>query len=530
MYLREVSVKRKDGRVVTYLRLVHSYRDPVKGYPVQKVIHSFGKVTEVNRKELTSIATSILNYLNQSDARVIKGDSTFPWGKSYGTVHLVRELADKLRITSVIRSQLKRRNFESPIAMAILAMVINRLMEPSSKHAMVMSDWLEEDIYLPDSEGIRLHHLYRGLDFLEECKEELEEELFWQSRNLFNRKLDMVFYDTTSTYVEGEGEDDFWQYGYSRDHRSDRKQVVIGLATDKDGMPITSSVFPGNTMDMITVETMLKHLEKFDIKSCLFVCDRGMVSEENLNKLEQAGYGYLVGVKLRQLKEVRDQVLPVRGRYHKVADNLKVKEVRLQGKRYVICLNEREAKRDREIRETILNALPAELEAVNSGKSPCTILNHAIKKRLVRQLTTGRLVLNKGAIQRESRYDGKYVLRTSNMGLSSGELAQQYKNLFRVERAFRTLKSGLDLRPIYHRVEHRIKAHVFLCILAYTIARHAEVKTGMTWERISQISRRLQAIKISLKNGEIIRTSNVSDKLQQIVNKLDIKTPPEILV
>jgi len=512
MYLREVSVKRKDGRVVTYLRLVHSYRDPLKGYPVQKVIHSFGKVDQLNRQELTSIATSILNYLNASDTHLMAGDPAIEWSKSYGTVHLVRELADRLKITSVIRSQLKRRRFtgavgkgsfrDVPIALAILAMVINRLMEPSSKHAMVMSDWLEEDIYLPGSEGIKLHHLYRGLDFLEACKEALEAELFWQSRDLFHHKLDMVFYDTTSTYVEGAGADDLCQYGYSRDHRSDRKQVVIGLATDKEGMPITSCVFPGNTMDMLTMETMLKRLEPFDIENCMFVCDRGMVSQENLDKLEQSGYGYLVGVKLRQLKEVRDQVLTVRGPYHQVTDNLSVKEVRLGGKRYLICFNEQEAKRDREIREALLETLSGELEAVNAGqKSPCIILHHTTKKRLVRQLKTGKLVLNKGAIDRESRYDGKYVLRTSNLELSAAELAQQYKNLFRVERAFRTLKSGLDLRPLYHRVEHRIKAHVFLCILSYYIARYAEVKTGLTWEQIRQISRRLQAIKISLKNG-----------------------------
>lgn len=537
MYLREVNVKRKDGRVVTYLRLVESYRDQVKGYPVQKVIYSFGKVTELNRKQLMSVATSILNYLSRFDQGVMDTSSEVVFSKSYGMVYLVRQLADKLDITAVIKSLLKRRNFatgsdgEGPITLAILAMIINRLMAPSSKHAMVVNDWLNEDIYLPGSNGVALHHLYRGLDFLEECKERLEEELFWQGRDLFKRKLDMVFYDTTSTYVEGEGEDDLLQYGYSRDHRSDRKQIVIGLATDKDGLPITSVVFPGNTMDMMTVEAMVERLDKFDIDTCLFVCDRGMVSEENLGKLVRAGYGYIVGVKLRQLLEVRDQVLSKPGRYQKVDETLKVKEACVDGKRYVVCLNDQEAKRDERTRKAILATLPQELEEINSGKkSSCSLLNNATKRRLVRQLKTGKFVLDKGAIRKEAIYDGKYVLRTSDRRLSTAEVVIQYKNLYRVERAFRTLKTGLDLRPLYHRVEHRIKAHVFLCVLAYYISRYAETKTGISWDKIRRVSQRLYAIKILLKNGEIIRTTRVSEDFQFIVNKLDMKIPPQILM
>lgn len=527
MFLKESSVLNRSGKRVTYLHLVESQWDPQRKHSTHKFIYSFGKVTELNKEKMLALASTILRYLNEgTDALGI--DSEIVWSRSYGVVHVAEDLLRKLGVMEVLRSKLRKRRYTSAVADAIVAMVVNRLSEPMSKRAV--DEWVREDIYFPRSKRLELQHFYRGLDFLEDSKDEVEDELFWKTRNLFNRKVDIIFYDTTSTYVEGAGESELLEYGYSRDHRSDQKQIIVGLVTDRDGLPVCSSVFPGSTMDVTTVEEMLGRLKRFDFERCIFVCDRGMVSEDNLKAMEKAEYEYLVGVKLRKLTEVRDKVLCCRGRFEKVDDSLEVKEVLLEGRRYIICRNPEEAEHDRHIREELVQKLSEELSASDlTKKQECRIINHSVKKRFVRQLRSGRLVLNKLRIAQESRYDGKYVLLTTDRALSASELALQYKHLFSVERAFRSLKSGINLRPLYHWTTNRIKAHVSLCVLSYFVQRYAELKTEKSWAVISKHMKRISAVKILLKNGAVIKRSQLTNFQKLVLNQLDTQEPPLIL-
>lgn len=281
---------------------------------------------------------------------------------------------------------------------------------------------------------------------------------------------------------------------------------------------------------MTTVEKMLQRVKRFEFERCIFVCDRGMVSEANLEAIEKAEYEYLVGVKLRGLTEVRDKVLSSRGRFQKVDDSLEVKDVILDGRRYIICRNPEEVKRDRLIREEIVAQLSEELQSLNmTKKEECSIITHPVKKRLVRRLKSGRIVLDKGRIAQESRYDGKYVLLTTDRKLEASELALQYTHLFSVERAFRTLKSGINLRPLYHWTTNRIKAHVSLCVLSYFLQRYAEIKTGKSWDVIRKHMNRISAIKISLKNGDIVKRSKLTNFQKLLLNQLDTEEPPLIL-
>jgi len=527
MFLRETSVKKADGRVVKYLHLVESQRLKGKRYPSHKIIYSFGKVDELNREKIQALARNLLSYVNE-DISSLDMDSEIIWSRPYGSSYVILEIARSLCITQVLRRKLRRRRISSPVDLAILAMVINRCIDPLSKRKV--DEWVKEDVYFPGSEAIALQHFYRGLDFLESCKDALEDELFWQTRDLFNREVDVIFYDTTSTYIEGKGDDPCFQFGYSRDHRPDRKQVVVGLATDRDGLPLSSCLFPGSTMDVKTVGVMLERLSRFKIGRVIFVCDRGMVSRENLALLESEGYEYLVGVKLRGLKEVRERVLSSRGRYRKVEENLEIKEVLVGGRRYIVCHNPKEALRERKVREEILEELIPEIERVNAGSlSPCAVLSSPVKKRFVRELKPGRLTLNKARISEESRYDGKYVLLTTESEMSAEELALQYKNLFRVERAFRGLKHTIDLRPLNHWKEYRVKAHLSLCVLSYFIGRYAELKTAHSWDNIQRNLHRVMATKILLKNGTIVKRNQLTSFQKSLLNQLNIKEPPLIL-
>lgn len=527
MFLKESSVINRAGKRVTYLHLVESHWDTKRKHSTHKFIYSFGKLTELNREKMLALASTILHYLNEG-IEAIGLESEVVWARRFGGVYLIQDLMKKLGVLQVLRTQLRKRHYSTPVTDAVVAMVVNRLLEPMSKRAV--DEWVREDIYFPENEGLELQHFYRGLDFLEDCKDTIEDELFWKTRTLFNRKVDIIFYDTTSTYVEGEGESELLEYGYSRDRRGDRKQIVVGLVCDRDGLPVCSSVFPGSTMDMTTVEKMLRRVKRFEFERCIFVCDRGMVSEANLEAIEKAEYEYLVGVKLRGLTEVRDKVLCSRGRFQKVDGSLEVKEVILNGRRYIICRNPEEAERDRLIREEIVAKLSEELQSFDmTKKKECSIITHSLKKRFVRKLESGRIVLDKGKITQESRYDGKYVLLTTDRELEPSELAFQYKHLFSVEHAFRTLKSGINLRPFYHWTTPRIKAHVSLCVLSYFLQRYAEIKTEKSWDVIRKHMNRISAIKISLKKGEIVKRSQLTNFQKLLLNQLDTEEPPLIL-
>lgn len=527
MFIKETIVKRPNGRIVKYLYLVESQWVKDKKRPTHKLIYSFGRLTELNREKLEALANSLLAYLNKDQAQ-IDADSELVWTKTYGTPHLIMEAIKELKIDRMLRRQIGKRKLESRVDFAVMGMILNRCMNPLSK--IQVDDWLKNDIHFSHASTLKPHHFYRGLDFLESGKDEIEDDLYWQTRDLFNRKVDMVFYDTTTTYVEGEGGADCFEFGYSRDQRPDKKQIVVGLATDRDGLPLASSFFPGSTMDVKTVKVMSERVKRFQVGRVVFVCDRGMVSEDNLLHLEQEGYDYLVGIKLRQIKEVRQEVLSKPGRFQKVADNLEVKEVYLSGKRYIICHNREEAVRDKSIRESVVKELEEELERVNRGTlSICGLFNNALKKRFTRELKSGRYTVDRGKVREDERFDGKYVLLTTERSLTAGELAVEYKNLYRVERAFRSLKQNIDIRPIYHWKEYRVKAHLTLCVLSYFVQRYIELKMGESWATIQRHFNRVLATKILYKSGSVIRRNQLTNYQKSLLYRAKVTEPPLIL-
>ena len=226
MFLKESSVINRAGKRVTYLHLVESLWDPKRHHSTHQFIYSFGKVTELNREKMLALASNILRYLNEG-SEALGVESEILWSRSFGGVYVVKSLLKKLGVADVLGSQLRRRKYSSAVGDAIVAMVANRLLEPLSK--LAVEEWVREEIFFPESERLELQHFYRGLDFLEDSKDALEDELFWKTRTLFNRKVDIIFYDTSSTYVEGAGDGELLEYGYSRDRRDDRKQIIVCL-------------------------------------------------------------------------------------------------------------------------------------------------------------------------------------------------------------------------------------------------------------------------------------------------------------
>jgi transposase len=545
MYVRTISRKNKDGSTTTYVQLAHNIWDPQTGCAKANVLYTFGRADSLDLEAIKRLVKSLCRFLSPEDALQVqaslgKDSQALRFVKSVplGGAFLLRKLWERLGLEKVLTESLGKRDFLSPIEWAIFAMVVNRALAPDSKRGV--EEWVKEDVALGNPEPISLQHLYRAMDFLLDNGEEIQKEVFFATADLLHLEVDLLFFDTTSTYSERDEEDEegFKRYGHSKDHRPDLPQVVIGLAVTKEGLPVRCWVLPGNTQDMTTVDKVKKDLSGWKLSRCIWVMDRGMNSEENRTILQQAGGHYILGEKLRDDQEDHRHALSRRGRYQKVKENLEVKEV-IVGKgerrrRFVLVYNPEEARKDKATRERTLKKIEEALLALGDQrgkahkKAVCALLAHRTLGRYLRQLKNGALRIDRKKVKTEAHLDGKYLLSTSDDSLNPEDVALGYKQLMEVERAFRTLKTTLELRPLYHRKDERIQAHVLLCFLALLLVRIAERQTGKTWDQIRAIMERMHLGEFESKDGRILQRTEMTPAQTNLLKLLNISSPPKI--
>lgn len=346
MFVRTKVFRNKDGTTRTYLQLVTGQR--VNGKVRQKVVANLGRLEELQGGELDRLIEALARYSKNQWIKQKAREVAARWARTWGPVLIFRRLWVELGLEATFRQLLAGTAIETDFDEAAFAMVLNRLCDPMSK--LAMSEWIKT-VYRPEWEKLELHHFYRALDYLSDHKEAIENALYARVYNLFNLELDLVLWDTTTTYFEGCAAESSAEYGFSKDKRPDRVQIMIGVLMSRDGFPIAHEVFPGDTAEVETFRTILRQVwERFKLKRVILVADRGMVSEKVLREIEGANLEYIVGVRMRKARVARE-VLSRGGRYHEVAPNSKVKEVVHQGVRYVICLNLEEQERDRSLRE-----------------------------------------------------------------------------------------------------------------------------------------------------------------------------------
>jgi transposase len=545
MYVRTISRRNKDGSTTTYVQLAHNIWDPQTGCAKANVLYTFGRADSLDLEAIKRLVKSLCRFLSPEDALQVqaslgKDSQALRFVKSVplGGAFLLRKLWERLGLEKVLTESLGKRDFLSPIEWAIFAMVVNRALAPDSKRGV--EEWVKEDVALGNPEPISLQHLYRAMDFLLEHGEEIQKEVFFATADLLHLEVDLLFFDTTSTYIERDEEDEegFKRYGHSKDHRPDLPQVVIGLAVTKEGLPVRCWVLPGNTQDMTTVDKVKKDLSGWKLSRCIWVMDRGMNSEENRTILQQAGGHYILGEKLRDDQEDHRHALSRRGRYQKVKENLEVKEV-IVGKgerrrRFVLVYNPEEARKDKATRERTLKKIEEALLALGDQrgkahkKAVCALLAHRTLGRYLRQLKNRALRIDRKKVKAEAHLDGKYLLSTSDDSLNPEDVALGYKQLMEVERAFRTLKTTLELRPLYHRKDERIQAHVLLCFLALLLVRIAERQTGKTWDHIRAIMERMHLGEFESKDGRILQRTEMTPAQTNLLKLLNIYSPPKI--
>ena len=538
MYIRTIKRKNKDGSVVEYVQLANNVWNKEKGYAQAEVIHSFGRNDQLDVDALKRLIKSLSRFLEPEDAaRLEHGDDDLKISSSRpaGGAHLLKQLWKRLNLDGCLNNILSGRSHTAPIADAIFAMVANRALAPTSKRAI--EQWTADEVYLGDHQPLQVQHFYRAMDLLLEHEEAIQKEVFWATANLLNLTVDLIFFDTTNTYFETDepGPSELKAYGKSKHKRDDLPQVTIGLAVTREGIPIRCWVLPGNQHDSQCVDQVQKDLNRWNLGRVVWVMDRGMTSKANRQILQRAGGQYIMGEKLSGT-HLNEEALSRPGRFKVVADNLHIKEVHVGNgtgrQRYVIAYNPKQAELDRINREQLLVRLSCELEALNEKnktRAQCKLLLHRSMGRYVKELKSGKLRIDKAKVKQDEKLDGKYLLSTSDLHLSAEDIALGYKQLLEVERAFRTLKSTLCLRPVYHSRDDRIRSHVLICWLALLLVRIAEVETGQTWPTIRRQMQQQNLVDLFGRNGRILQHTELTQDQRIILKKLKIKAPKRIL-
>lgn len=555
MYLRVTKRRNADGTEVRYYQLAENHRDPERGCAVAKVLYNFGRADELDADLLRRLAASILRVVPDetvpSAAAIAAGDGDLRIRDSwpYGAVYVLEQLWKELDIATVLKVCAKDAGTKQPFERALFAMVANRALSPYSK-LYCWEQWLREEVYLPSGRELELQHLYRAMDFVEEHKAEVEKAVYFKAADLMNVDVDLIFYDTTSLHFEINDEDEAEQTkndrpypplrkrGYSKNGRDDAPQIVVGLAVTRDGLPVRSWVFAGNTADVSTVEKVKEDLRGWRLGRCVFVGDAGMTSEDNRRQLALGNGKYILGAKMRAGDEVTKDVLARQGRYHEVRDNLRVKEVIVgdgeRRRRYVVCHNPDEAARQQAHRSKLVAQLEAEIAAMQTdsdrghSKRVCALLTSSRYGRYLRETSSGKLRIDRAAVADAKRYDGKWVITSNDDTLSVEDLALGYKQLLRVEQCWRQLKSGLRMRPVFHRRPWRIHAHVTISVLALLLERVAEIRGGDTWRNLVA---RLDTIKVvEYDRGEtrVQQTSELRADVEALLVKLGVPPPPRL--
>ncbi|ETW92301.1 MAG: hypothetical protein ETSY1_44245, partial [Candidatus Entotheonella factor] len=518
----------------THLQLAESTWNPTKKRSEVRILYNCGRADDPQTAErLRKLARSILKKCDPE--QIVEQDPQWrlldAW--PFGALYVLELIWKRLGFPDIINEHLQHRQIDFALERALFAMVANRACAPSSKLSCY-EQWLREDVRIEGTDTLALHHLYRAMDWYEAHKEAIEKAIYFRLADLLHLDVELIFYDTTSLHFEideidrGQGDDDEVEgspaagantykaprkRGLSKNGRSDAPQIVIGLAVTRDGLPVRHWVFPGNTVDVTTVSQVKADLRGWKLSRCVFVGDAGMVSQDNLEALSKSGGKYILCMPMRRGDEVSTEVLKRPGRFQKVAENLRVKEVVIgegeRRRRYVVCHNPQEEKRQHAHRQEVLRELEAELASLRQmrgdqhSKRVCQLRASRRYGRYLRQTKGGLLRIDAAKRRAAEQLDGKFVVHSNDDSLSAADLALGYKQLQRVEEAWRTLKSGLGLRPVYHWAVHRIHAHVGLSILALLLERVIERACSDTWRTIRADLDRIKLAQLWSPHGEV---------------------------
>jgi len=534
-----------------YLQIVENFRE---GHHVrQRVLTTLGRLEQLQQSgQLDGLLASGARFAEHVLLLTAHQNGQVPTisCQTIGPSLIFERLWQQTGCQQVLHQLLAHRHFDFPVERAIFLTVLHRLCATGSDRAG--QRW-KADYLIDGKDDLDLHHMYRAMAWLGDqlpadqqqgssnlvprcTKDVIEENLFAQRRDLFS-ELEIVFFDTTSLYFEGEGGETLGQYGYSKDHRPDLHQMVVGAVLDGEGRPICCELWPGNTADVTTLLAVVDRLwRRFHIRRVCIVADRGMISRETVTDLEEQGTPYILGVRMRKQNEVRAEVLSDKRRYHKVYGPrekttdlapLKVKEVWVENRRYVVCVNAEQVKHDRQQRRQIVTALKEQLRQGDKA-----LVGNKGYRRYLTVEGDSHFVIDKAKLKEEARFDGKWVLRT-NTDLSAADVALQYKKLWMVENWFRSCKSLLETRPIYHKRDETIRGHVFCSFLALVLRQELQARLEargqqLEWADIISDLERVQYVEVAQGDKHFLLRSELQGTAGRVFQSVGVAVPPTV--
>ena len=573
MFVRTATRRNKDGSAVRYVQLVQNEWDPATKSSRMKVVHSFGREDQLDRAAVERLAGSLGRLLGQEPAGA-GPELAYSGSVAFGGTYLLDQLWQRLGIGQVMTAMLSGTRRDAATERVLFALVANRALDPSSK--LAAAHWAGRKAHIDRLPATTDDACYRAMDWLHQARHALERQVFSQVAAALDLQVDLLFFDTTSTYFEVDGEDEpvlrdtdgspvpaagstggdaaadsrdegaadgdgpqmagFRVLGKSKDYRDDLPQIVIGMAVTRTGIPVRVWCWPGNTADSKLIRQVKHDMRDWTLSKIVWVADRGFTSQANRRYLRRGDHHYIIGEKLRSGSAEATAALSRQGRYQEVAGNLRVKEVRIsEDERFVICHNPEAAERDAATRARLL----ARLKEMTGGTDKLTATKRAELRgvistkpglnRYLRVTPGGLLRIDAARIKAEENLDGKYLLRASDPKLSAADIAAGYKQLLEVERGWRDMKQVIDLRPVYHRLEQRIRAHVILCWLALLLIRIAETAAGTTWNKISDGLSQLTLGTFTGPAGTFRQTAELTPAQRGIFASLQIPCPKKII-
>ena len=535
---------KKSGKY-QYLQIVENRKE--KGKVKQRVISTIGRMDQLQAKGRVETLIRSLSRFSEKTMLILSGKSDVSADAvKIGPSMIFERLWKETGVQKAIQRLLVDRRFEFDVERAIFLTVLHRLMVSGSDR--FCERW-RRDYNVKGTEQLDLHHLYRAMTFLGEeiddqkaatpftprCNKDLiEESIFFDQRDLFSG-LDLVFFDTTSIYFEGQG-GSIGKRGHSKDHRPDLNQMVIGAIIDDKGKPVCCEMWPGNTTDVTTLIPVIDSVRKrFGIKNFCVVADRGMISAVIIKELESRQISYILGTRMRKVNTIKYDVLSRGGRYKEVYPEglsskdpapLKVKEVVHKEKRYIVCLNTRQARKDAVDRKAIIASLQEQLK-----KGPKSLVgNKGYRKFLKVEKDSARIDEDKA--KSDSRFDGKWVL-TTNTDLPTSKVALKYKELWQVERVFRDVKTMLHTRPVYHHKNDNIRGHVFCSFLVLVLKKELDRRLNtaghvLEWANIKQDLKALQQVTIEENGKRLAIRSECKGVCGKVFQSVGVALPPTI--
>jgi len=544
--------QRHGGREYTSVHLCESYRDPEKGgKPRSRVVYNLGPLDKLGMDAVRKLASGFRKIAGQetTDGTVI----SFPGGHDFGHVYALDRTWKNLGFSEAFREAGIAGDAEYPVTELVRLMVINRICDPCSKLALL--DWME-DVHVPGfaEKKPSYHHFLRAMDRLIAVKEKAEPLVVKRLLDSSgSSSVDLVFYDITSTYFEGDRsieEDDIRCFGYSRDGRFDRRQITIGVVMTGNGIPLCHHVFPGNTVDKTTVVEVVRDLkERFELRNVIFVGDRGMLSDENLEAVLGEELGFIVAHPLRRNAQAAEVIGGLGNKFDRNSQEEQFLSEERTSLRFALAYSPviaKEARRNREERllgadafiRQVLEKLanpPARGRRMTPQGAYDRIRDYLRDRRLLSLYDVSiddgevRVLPNKKTRAWEEKIDGMLLVETTDRKSPPKDVIRRYKELAEIERGFRALKSSLKLRPLNHWTEKRIRAHVFICILALQMERWMRKKLGdISVPKAIRILRRIKAVTVSSPDKATLVVTRAKKEQKEILRRLGIPSPSEL--